>query len=135
MLKSNTPCSESRVRQGQGSEQGSVTLNSPAVGNFGHGEKTILQIDLRVNGVPNDETCKDKKYMQKITKQVKKLVETQKSLKEESLESNILSEEAAKKIYGAGTCELHEVQPRTYKIQCQRCQTYVEAGFQVCPCG
>ena len=48
---------------------------------------------------------------------------------------NILSEETAKKIHEAGNCELHEVQRRTDKVQCQRCYSYVEAGFQVCPCG
>ena len=48
---------------------------------------------------------------------------------------NILSEKAAKKIHEAGNCELREVQQRTDKVQFQRCYSYIEAGFQVCPCG
>ena len=31
--------------------------------------------------------------------------------------------------------ELHEIQQRTNKVQCQRCPSYIEDGFQVCPCG
>ena len=45
-------------------------------------DQTILQIDLRVNGVPNDEIYKDEQYMQSITKQIEKLVE---GLQEEPL--------------------------------------------------
>ena len=30
---------------------------------------------------------------------------------------------------------MHEVQRRTDKVQCQRCYSYVEAGFHACPCG
>ena len=71
-------------------------------------DRAILQIDLRVYGVPGDEIYKHEQYMQSISKQIEKLVE-------ESLESNILSEEAATKIYEAGNCELHEVQERTPK--------------------
>ena len=33
------------------------------------------------------------------------------------------------------TYDLHEVQRRTDKVQCQRCYSYVEVGFQVKPCG
>ena len=44
-------------------------------------------------------------------------------------------ERAAKKIHAAGNCELYEVQQRTAKVQRQRCYSYIEAGFQVCPCG
>ena len=40
-----------------------------------------------------------------------------------------------KKIHEAGNCELHEIQQRTDKVQCQRCYSYIEAGFQECPCG
>ena len=43
--------------------------------------------------------------------------------------------EAVKKIHEAGNCELHEIRRRTDKVQCQRCQSYIKAGFQVCPCG
>ena len=73
--------------------------------------------------------------MQSISKQREKLADTQKSLQEKSFESNILSEDAATKFYEAGNCELHEVQERTVKVQCQRCQACMEAGFQVCKCG
>ena len=38
-------------------------------------------------------------------------------------------------MHEAGNCELHEIQQRTNKVQCQRCCSYIEAGFQVCPCG
>ena len=73
--------------------------------------------------------------MQRIAEQVQKLVNTERFLKEVSPMDNILSEETAKNIHEAGNCELHEVQRRTDKVQCQRCYSYVEAGFQVCPCG
>ena len=56
-------------------------------------------------------------------------------LKEDSPKDNILTEKVAKKIHEAGNCELHEVQQRTDKVQRQRCYSYIEAGFQVCPCG
>ena len=52
-----------------------------------------------------------------------------------SPKDNVLSEKFAKKIYEAGNCELHEIHQRTHKLQCQRCYSYMEAGFQVCPCG
>ena len=42
-------------------------------------------------------------------------------LQEDPLGDNILSEKAAKKIYEAGNCELHETQKRTDKVQLQRC--------------
>ena len=35
-----------------------------------------LSIDLRVDGIRNDETYKDEQYMQRITEQVQKLVTT-----------------------------------------------------------
>ena len=60
---------------------------------------------------------------------------TERILKEDSPRDNILSEETAKKIYEAGNCELHEVQRRPDEIQCQRCYSYMEVGFQVYPCG
>ena len=48
--------------------------------------------------------------MQSITKQIEKLVDTEKkSLHEKLLKNNTSSEEAAMKIYEAGKCELHEV--------------------------
>ena len=55
--------------------------------------------------------------------------------KYDSPRDDILSEQAVKKIHEAGNCELHEIQHRTNKVQCQRCYSYIEAGFQVCPCG
>ena len=64
-------------------------------------------MDLRVNGIPSDEIREDNQYMQSITKQVERLVDTEKSLQEEPLENNILSEEAAMKIYEADNCGLH----------------------------
>ena len=78
-------------------------------------------IDLRVDGIPNDETYKDEQYMPRIAEQVRKLVTTGNSLKDDSPEDNILSEKTVKKIHEAGNCELHEIQQRTNKIQCQRC--------------
>ena len=53
----------------------------------------------------------------------------------DSPKDNILSEKGAKEIFEAGNCELHESQQRTNKVQCQRCYSYIEAGFQICPCG
>ena len=48
---------------------------------------------------------------------------------------NIQGEKVAKKIHEAGNYDLHEVQQRTDNVQCQRCYSCIEAGFQVCPCG
>ena len=62
--------------------------------------------------------------MQRIAEQVQKLVNTERSLREDSPKDNILSEKAAKKIHEAGNCELHEVHQRTNKIQCQRWYSY-----------
>ena len=92
-------------------------------------------IDLRVDGISNDETYKDEQYMQRIAEQVQKLVITKEIIKDDSPKDNILSEKTAKKIHEADNCELHEIQQRTNKVQCQRCYSYIEAGFQVCPCG
>ena len=74
-------------------------------------------------------TCKE------IADQVQKLVNTERILQEDPPRYNILSEKAAKKIHEASNCELHEVQQRTNKVQCQRCYSYTEAGFQACPSG
>ena len=73
--------------------------------------------------------------MQKIEDQVQILKATEVTLKENLPQSNIFSEKTVKIIQEAGNCELHEIQQRTNKVQCQRCYSYVEAGFQVCPCG
>ena len=73
--------------------------------------------------------------MQRIAEHVQKLVNAAKIFKEDSAQDNILSGKAAKKIHETGNFELHEVQQRTDKVQCQRCYSYMEAGFQVCPCG
>ena len=73
--------------------------------------------------------------MQRIAEQVQKLVTTKEFFKDDLLEDNIPSEKATKKIHEVGNCELHEIQHRTNKEQCQRCYSYFEAGFQVCPCG
>ena len=92
-------------------------------------------IDLRVDGIPNDETDKDEQYMQRIAEQVQKLVVTKVILNDDSSQDNILVEKTEKRIHEAGHCELHEIQQRNNKVQCQRCYSYIEAGFQVCPCG
>ena len=68
--------------------------------------------------------------MQGNAEQVQKLVFTKKIIKDDSLEDNILSEKISKKIHAAGNCELHEIQQRTNKVQCQRCCSYIESGFQ-----
>ena len=39
-------------------------------------EEIEQSVDLMVDGVPNDDTCKDKQYMQRIAEQVQKLVTT-----------------------------------------------------------
>ena len=98
-------------------------------------EEYEQSVDLRVNGIPNDEIYKDKQYMQRIAEQDQKLLATERIFKEDSPRDNILSEETAKKNYEAGNCELHEVQRKTAEVQCQRCDSFLEVGFQVCPCG
>ena len=59
----------------------------------------------------------------------------QEKLKYDSPKDNVLRKRTAKKIHEASNCELHEFQQRTNKVQCQHCHSYIEAGFQVCPCG
>ena len=103
---------------------------------IGRKEEIEQSIDLRVDDIPNDETYKDEQYMQRIAEQVQKLVTTKDFfLKYASPKDNILREQAVKQIHEAGNCDLHEIQQRTHKVQCQRCFSYIEAGFQVCPCG
>ena len=62
-------------------------------------------IDLRVDGIPNDDTYTDEQYMQRIAEQVQKLVTTKEILQDDSPKDNILSEKAVKKIHEAGNCE------------------------------
>ena len=97
-------------------------------------EEFEQSVDLRVAGILNDETYNDEQYMHKIAEQVRKRVTTERSIKDDSPKDNIQSEQAAKEIYEAGNCELHEIQQRTNEVQCQRCYSYIEAGFQICPC-
>ena len=73
-------------------------------------------IDLRVDGIPNDETYNDEHYMQRIAEQVQKLLVTKEFFKDDSSQDNILSEKTAKKIHEAGNCDLHEMQQRTNKV-------------------
>ena len=98
-------------------------------------EEIEQSIDLRIDGVPIDETHTDERNMQRIAEQVHKLVTTEEIVKDGSPKDNIFSEKAMKEIHEAGNCELHEIQRRTDIVQCQRCYSYIEAGFQVCPCG
>ena len=79
-------------------------------------KKDIEQsIDIRIDGITNDETYKDEQNMQRIAEQVQKLVIT-KIIRDDSPKDN-----TAKKIHEAGNCELHEIQQRTNKVQCQHC--------------
>ena len=91
--------------------------------------------DLRVDGIPNDEAYKGRAVHAKNRRTSPKTCDYERSIKDDSLQDHILSEKAVKKIHEAGNCELREIQQRTNKVQCQRCHTYTEAGFQVCPCG
>ena len=97
-------------------------------------EEFEQSIDLRVDGIPNDETKKDEQYMQRIAEQVPKLATMERILKDDWPKDNKLSGKASKK-YEAGNRELHEVQQKTNKVYCQRCYSCIEAGFQMCPCG
>ena len=79
-------------------------------------EEIEQSIDLRIDGITNDETYTDEQYMQRIAEQVQKLKTTKEILKYDSPKDNILSEKAVKKIHEAGNCELHEIQLRTNKV-------------------
>ena len=99
-------------------------------------KKEIEQsVDLRLDGIRNDETYADEQYMQRIAEQVQKLQTTEEIFKDDSPKDNILSEKAVKKIHKACNCELYETQQRTHTSQSQRCYSHIEAGFPVCPCG
>ena len=97
------------------------------------GHRTVCRSQSRRH--PNDETYTDEQYMQRIAEQVQKLMVTKEILKDDSLQDTVLSEKTVKRIHEAGNCDLHEIHQRTNKVQCQRCYSYIEAGFQVCPCG
>ena len=73
MLKPNPASSESRFWQGQDSEQNSAAPPHASCGKPHADDQAMLEIDLRVNGIPNDEIYKDEQYMQSITKQIEKL--------------------------------------------------------------
>ena len=64
-------------------------------------EENEQSIDLRVHGIPNDETYTDEQYMQRIAEQVQQLVTTKENLKYDSPKDNILTEKAVKKIHEA----------------------------------
>ena len=83
-------------------EQNSGVSMSSVAGNRVSNDQTMLQIDLRVNGILSDEIYEDEQHMQSITKQIEKLADTENSLREEPLQNNILSEEVAMNIYEAG---------------------------------
>ena len=72
-------------------------------------------IDLRVDGILNDETYKDEQYMQRIAEKVQILVITREILKDDSPQDNILIEKTVKKSWS------HDIQQRTNNVQCQRC--------------
>ena len=80
-------------------------------------EEFEQSIDLRVDGIPNDKTYKGEEFMHKCAEQVRKLVTTEKSLKDDSSKDHILSEKAAKEIYEASNCELHQIQQRRNAFQ------------------
>ena len=124
MLNPSTISLESDTCSSHNSE-----LKSIASIDHAHRKPVHHEIDLRVNGIPNDEIYEDKQYMQSVTKQIEKIVDVEKSLQDEPLENNISSVEAAMNIYELGNYELHEVQQRTVKEQCPSCQPNVEAGF------
>ena len=85
-------------------------------------EEFEQSIDLRVDGIPNDETCKDEQYMHKITEQVQKLVKIEKSLKNDSHEDSILSEKAAKGNFWSRQLRFTwELCKELDKVQRQRC--------------
>ena len=65
-------------------------------------EEFEQSVDLRVHGIPNDETHEDEQYMQRIAEQVEKLLNTERILKEGPPGDNILNENAAKKMHDAG---------------------------------
>ena len=129
MLNPSTISLESDTCSSHNSE-----LKSIASIDHAHGKLVLHEIDLRVNGIPNDEIYEDKQYMQSVTKQIEKIVDVEKSLQDEPLENNISSVEAAMNIYEPGNYELHEVQQRTVKVcawSCGiNCTTCLPVAFQ-----
>ena len=73
MTNKNSNSRESRIGPGQNSDRESTASIEPVAGNrVLDNDETVLQIDLRVNGIPSDEIYDDKQKMQSITKQKKK---------------------------------------------------------------
>ena len=82
MLNLNPISWESGIGSSRNSEQKSIASIDPARGKAVlDDDRTVLEIDLRVNGIPNDELFEDKQHMQSITKQIEKLVVVQKIYK------------------------------------------------------
>ena len=98
-------------------------------------EEIEQSIDLRVDGIAQRRNLHGRAVHAKNRRTSPKTCDYKRKFKDDSPEDNILSEKAVKKIHEAGNCESFEIQLRTNKVPCQRCYSYIEAGFQVCPCG
>ena len=73
MLNPNQISWKSGIGSSQNSEQKSIASIDQAHGKLVLiDDKTVLEIDLRVNGIPNDESYEDKQHVQSITKQNEK---------------------------------------------------------------
>ena len=88
-----------RFARASGEQVADVELQPDLIRESQYAEKYV---DLRVDGIPNDETYTDEQYMQRIAEQVQKLVTTKEMFKDDSPRDNILSEKVVKKIHEAG---------------------------------
>ena len=81
-------------------------------------ENEVIQsseIDLRVDGISQEEIYSDKQHMDEVKKQVEKLQDEPKSQSthKDLQKENLLSEETSFKILEMGNIEHHEVRQRT----------------------
>ena len=132
VLKPNPAYSESSSWANQNGEQNNATQLTTGLGKPEADDQTILQIDLRVNAVPNDEIYKDEQYMQSITKQIEKLAE---SLQEEPLKINILVKKPRWKFMkqAIASCTKFNKEPSKYNVSVAKLtwkldSKYVHAG-------
>ena len=94
------------------------------------------EIDLRMDGVPQEEILSDRKHME-IWEKIAELKDESKSrsMQEDLQRGNLLSEETRLKILQMRKVEIHDLRQRKDTMQCPLCSEHVSEGLQVCKCG
>ena len=116
-----------------------VTSDSSSNGKPLRVERGVIQIpdiDLRVDGMPQEDVYSDEQYMDEVKRQVEKIQDESKSPSmHKDLQGSILSEETSPKIKHMGNIELHEIRQRKATVLCPQCSAHLADWFQFCTCG